>query len=267
MAARRATQQASLDEPVSFEIRQTSGRANLSQARWFIHGPGKVGKSTFASGWPGVFFLATEQRLEHIPNVRYAMISNWSSFKAANEKIRDPGFRQQFRTIVVDVIDLLYQQCLEYVKGARGFEHPSDAGYGKGYDLVDTEFKLEFFKLLAAPYALIFVSHTQVREITTVNGTITRQVSTLPDRIKKIILPHMGVIAYITPEVKEVNQNGQINYIEVPVLKFEGSSTYEAGDGEGCLPPEIPMYRDPRRTFQVIAQYYQRGPRQASPAN
>ena len=243
------------------EITQTSGKANLAHSRWFIHGPGKIGKSTFASGWPYAFFLATERRLDHIQNLRYTYIGDWKAFKEANQELRNPNYRKAFRTIVVDVIDLIYQYCLDHIKTERDFEHPSDEKYGKGYDLLDSEFKLELFKLLALPYAILFISHTTPREIFTDRGTKTKLTSTLPDRIKKIIYPHMGVIGYMAWDVRQVTQNGQISFIDVPVLHFRGSADYEAGDGEGCLPDQLTCYKDPRKTFQVIAKYYQQGPR------
>lgn len=244
------------------DIHQTRGRATLAHSRWFIHGPGKIGKSTFASGWPHSFFLSTERRLDHIQNIRYTYMQDWEAFKEVVKELKEQQYRQMFKTIVVDTIDLVYQYCWDFVKEAREFEHPSDEKYGKGYDFLDSEFKLYLFKLLALPYAIIFVSHTTPREIFTERGTKTKLTSTLPDRVKKIIFPHMGVIGYMAWDVQEVKRDGQLQFVDVPIMHFKGSADYEAGDGEGCLPEKLICYRDPRRTFASIQQCYQQHQKQ-----
>lgn len=235
----------------------TKGRAKLERGRWFLHGPGKVGKSTCASGWPGHIFLPTEHRIEHIPNVHHLPINeNWLQFKEQVKWLDSQKQRNNYRTVVVDVIDHLWTYCVAHTCKKLGIDHQSDSGYGKGWDAVDKEFKDVFYRLLSYPYGLIVVSHSTMKEVTTMNSSYMKRVSTLPDRARKMIIPHMGVIGYIDFDTFIINQGGKKRAVPGRSITFQGDEYIEAGDGEGLLPKKLRLYKDATKTYDMIKSYY-----------
>jgi len=237
-------------------IKHTNGQANLQKLRWFLHGPGKVGKSTCASGWPKNLFLASERRLEHIPGVDYAFIDNWKNFKKTVQELSLTKYQKKYEVVTIDVVDHLWSYSVLHTCERLGIEHQSEEGFGKGWDAVDKEFKDVFYKLLSMEYGIIVISHSTMKDVTVGNITKTKRVSTLPERARRIIIPHMGVIGYINFDTIAIKKGGKTKYVDGRTITFHGDEEVEAGDGEGLLPKKIRLYKDAAKTYKAIKAYY-----------
>lgn len=238
------------------QIRKTLGKPNLQRGRWLIHGPGKIGKSTFASGFPNNLFLATERRLDHIKDIEYVFVDSWEEFKKIVSELASPAYQRRYEVVTIDVIDNIWVYCVEHVCKRLGIEHQSEESFGKAWDMIDSEFKKTFYKLLSYPYGILIISHSKNETIQTLKGSRNRFVSTLPERARRIIVPHMGVVGYIDYDLFPVVRNGKERWEECRVITFQGNDAVEAGDGEGMLPPKIRLYRDARKTYDIIKRYY-----------
>lgn len=249
------------------KIRVTKGRADLRRSRWFLSGEEKIGKSILASGWPNALFGATEQRHNHIKDAHVVDLVDWNKYKGDDgrtncidfvKQLQSRSFQKEYNTIVIDVVDLTYEWCVIDVCKDRKIEHRSDEGFGKGYDIVDQEYKKWFYELLSLPYGLIFISHTKIVEVNTMHGTKSKLISTLSDRARRIIYPHMGVICMMHYDLVDTSKGAEKSkFINKRVLSFGGNEYLEAGDGEGYLPKRIVCYKDPRDTFDEIEDYYE----------
>jgi len=237
-------------------IKSSAGRASLQRGRWMLHGPGKIGKSTCASGWPNNLFLATERRLDHIEGVQYTFIDSWLAFKEVVKELGASTYKKKYEVVTVDVIDHIWHYCIEHVCKRLGIEHQSDEGYGKAWDAVDKEFKSPFFKLLSYPYGLIFISHTQNEEIQSLRGTQTKFTLGLPKRARRIVVPYMGVIGYIDHDDFKIKKDGKTKILHGRSIRFEGDDNVEAADGEGYLPDRVRLYKDASKTYELIKSYY-----------
>jgi len=239
-------------------IEVSSGKVDLEKSAFFFFGPPKIGKSTTASGWRNCIFLCTSKKEVKRLKVPYILVNTHDKLKEAITYLIDNRDRLSHKTIVLDFIDAMWTNCVTHVCKKLRIDHPSEAGYGKGVDMIDLEFKKTMTQLIGSEFGCVFISHLQIKEIQTMQGTVTKTISTLPDRARKIIIPLVSVIGCIdfkTIKIKD-EVTGKIKFTKKRVISFEPSEFLEAGDRDGYLPPEIPCFSDPKRTYELIEDYY-----------
>ena len=211
---------------------KTARRCRLQDLSVLIYGPSKVGKSTLCSQADKVLFLSTEPGLNALEVFQIA-ITSWEEFLEACALIAkgDHGFE----LIVIDTLDNLHKLAADYVRRKLDVEHEADAGYGKGFGLINDELHRVLHRLAFLPYGLILISHSEEREIETRTGKVAKTVPSLPDKARRIVLALVDIILFADLE----NVAGQ----DEPrrVLRTKPSSRYEAGDRTGLLPPTLDM--------------------------
>lgn len=245
----------------SVEVEESPGEVNIDETTFFFHGPPKIGKSTLTTGYPNTIHLITSVKELGRLKVDYMLINTWDKAVAAVDElmaIKNSKTYRDKKIIVIDFVDQTYLMCNEATCDKLGIDHASEAGYGKGVDMIDTEFRRWINKLIASRYGIIFISHTQVREVNTIGGMKTKIISSLPKRARDIILPLANVIGYIGFETEKIKdkKTGEVEFIERRVIDFEPSDVVEAGDRDGYLPYRIPLYRNPRKTYDLMRDYY-----------
>jgi len=246
---------------VEVEVEQSSGKVNIDETTFFFHGPPKIGKSTLTSGYPDTVHLVTSEKELGRLKVDYILINTWIKAVSAVDELIATKNKKMYRDkkiIVIDFVDQTYLMCNETTCDKLGIDHASEAGYGKGVDMIDTEYRRWINKLIASRYGIIFISHTQIREVNTIGGSKTKVISSLPKRARDIILPLVNVIGYIGFETEKIKdkKTGEISFVENRVIDFEPSDVVEAGDREGYLPYKIPLYRNARKTYELMKDYY-----------
>jgi predicted kinase len=120
------------------------------------------GKSTLASQFPNRFFICTDGNYEWLPNAKeedHVQISSWKEFK---DIVLKKDF-SKYDCIVVDLLEDLYDWCVLETCKSAGVTHVSELGdYGKGYDIVYTNFNAEMSKFLAKDISIILITHESV---------------------------------------------------------------------------------------------------------
>ena len=204
-----------------------------------LYGPTKVGKSTFASKADGAIFLASEPGLNAL-SVFKVDIGSWPQLLEACVELSKQD--HDFKTIVLDTIDNLYEFCLEHVckglkdkDGNHTITHPTDLGYGKGWSAVNMEFKRVLTKLAAMPQGLILISHSKLQEIETKTGSYMKTVPSTG--ASKIVLGLMDMV--LMTEVQSVKTDKGISHRRI--IHTKPTATYDAGDRTGRLPAEIDL--------------------------
>jgi hypothetical protein len=210
---------------------------DVSQETILIYGIPKIGKSTFAAHMPDALFLSTEEGLNHLEVFEYP-IQNWAGFLAALSELEaDPT---KYKTIVIDTADNLYMFCRDFVYKGLGIKHETDAGYGKGWDMVAGEFRRQVTRLSKLPVGKVFISHCEEKEIQTGIRKGEMQITqTLPKRARAIITAMSDMILFM-----EVDDKGS------RVIRTRPTLDYEAG-ARGLLPDTLPLDWD-----KFVAAYY-----------
>jgi len=231
---------------VKLPTKKTDGNVLLSELRLLLFGPPKVGKTTMVSEFPGVIYLATEKGYKSL-KVHKIDIKSWGDFCDAVNTLTKTS--HQFKTVVIDTIDILWNLCVEKVCTELEIEHPSDEDWGKGYDIISKTFEKEINKLFLSDMGVILISHTKTVELVNRVGKITKIVATLSNTARRIILPKVESIGYMGLKMLK-NKNG--DFIERRILSFAPSETLEAGDRTGKFPEEFIVPEDPRKTYQFF---------------
>lgn len=103
-----------------------------------VYGPEGIGKSTFASQFPGPLFIDTEGSTRHMDVARTPKPTSWPMLLGlVDEVIREPSL---CRTLVVDTMDWAELMCTQYVCDKYQKKSIEEFGYGKGYTYLSEEF-------------------------------------------------------------------------------------------------------------------------------
>ena len=240
------------------DVCRSDGHIDIRKTSWLFFGPPKIGKTTLASGFPRVIFLVTSAKEVQSIKAEYIVIDTWEKTLQALAFLKKQK-KKKYDYIAVDVIDIVWTNCVKEVCRRLDIKHPSEAGYGKGVDMIDLEFKKWVIDLTSTDYGLIFISHMQTREIISSGRTITKIVSTLPDRARKIVIPLVSNIGYINIELVKVKnpRTGKTKFVEKRCITFEPSSYLEAGHRDNVLPSTIVLPDDPCKAYELFKSYYQ----------
>lgn len=186
---------------------QTSKKVKL-----YLYGSPMSGKTTFANKFPEVLMLNTDGNIQYvdapfiairdeitiegrIKKVKYA----WEVFKESVDEII--AGQHSYKTIVIDLIEDVYEACRVYMYNKLEIEHESDAGYGKGYDIIKTEFLTTMKRVLNSDYNIILLSHDKIEEVKLKNGTsITSYTVNLQEKIAKKLAGMVDITARIVQD-------------------------------------------------------------------
>lgn len=103
-----------------------------------VYGSEGIGKSTFASQFPGPLFIDTEGSTRHMDVARTPKPTSWPMLLGlVGEVIRNPSL---CRTLVVDTMDWAELMCMQYVCDKYQKKSIEEFGYGKGYTYLSEEF-------------------------------------------------------------------------------------------------------------------------------
>ena len=178
----------------------------------WLYGVPFSGKTTFANQAPDVLHLNTDGNVKYVDGARIIIrdeiklngriketVLAWQMFKDAVETLCIG--QHDFKTIVIDLVEDLLEHCRIYMYDKLGITHEADAGYGKGYDMVRTEFLPQIRRLTNAGYGVILISHETVAEITKRNGEkITTIKPNLQDRYANKIAGMVDIVGRVVIE-------------------------------------------------------------------
>lgn len=219
--------------------------------KMWIYGQPFIGKSYLANEFPDALFLNTDGNIKFIDSPFIAVkddikvegrIKNkvfaWDTFTEAVDEII--AGNHEFKTIVVDLLDDVYESARLKVYDKLGIEHEHDAGYGKGYDMVKTEFLPQIRKLTNSKYNVILISHEVTSEFIKKSGDKISTVSTpLPIKVANKIAGMVDLVARITEE------NGE------RYLSFKNSNTVFGGGRLNFAADKIPSsYENLKKLYE-----------------
>ena len=147
----------------------------------WIYADSYVGKSTFVDHLDDVLFINTDGNTQNItsPYIQIAdelvhegrmtkKVLAWAKFREVIDELEK--HENTFKVVALDLVEDLYEHCRFYVFDQLGIKHESDGGYGKGWDMVRTEFLSQMKRLKSLGYRVIYISKELVTEITYANG-------------------------------------------------------------------------------------------------
>lgn len=242
----------------------------------WIYADSYVGKSTFVDQFDDLLFLNTDGNTDNTtsPVIRIAdeitiegrMTKRklaWDVFLDVIAELEKKN--NSFKRVCIDLVEDLYEHCRLYVYNKLGIEHEQDAGYGKGWDMVRTEYLSAIKRLKNLGYQIIYISKESISEITLKNGSkLTTIKPNINDKVANVLAGTVDLTVraymddedrYLLLEKKEnVFGGGRFNF-KVPKIKLnkeefikaleqaqEGMKTYSKM--EKAQKDEIPVEND-----------------------
>lgn len=171
---------------------------NTEPDMW-IYADSYVGKSTFIDQIDNLLFANTDGNVENItsPVVRIKdelekngrmtnKIFAWQKFLDLVDELEKK--ENDFKVIALDLIEDLYEHCRLYMYDKLGIEHEQDAGFGKGWDMVRTEFLSTIKRLKNLGYRIIYISKELKTEVNLKNGAkITSYGPNMNDKVANVL--------------------------------------------------------------------------------
>lgn len=179
----------------------------------WIYGVPFCGKTTFANDFPDPLMLNTDGNIKFV-NAPYIHIKDdvrvegrqtkrtlaWEVFKDTVAELEKKD--NTFKTIVVDLLEDLYEHCRLYMYQQMGITHESDDSF-RAWDKVRGEFLNTLKKLMNLDYEnIILISHEDTtKDITRKGGDkITAIKPNLQDKVANKVAGMVDVVARIVAD-------------------------------------------------------------------
>lgn len=143
---------------------------SIERTRLWIYGAPFSGKTTLTDSFPNPLMLNTDGNVKYVTAPYIAMKDvvkvdgrittttlAWEVFKDTIEELAKK--QNEFKTIVIDLVEDLYESCRLYMYKEMGITHESDDSF-KAWDKVRTEFLSTMRKAINLDYEnIILISH------------------------------------------------------------------------------------------------------------
>lgn len=215
--------------------------ATTKKVIW-IYGSPFSGKTTFANHFPDPIMLNTDGNIKFV-DAPFIHIKDevkkigrmterkmaWETFK---EVVAELELKENtFKTIVVDLLEDIYESCRRFVCNERGWDHESDDSF-KAYDIVRTEFLSTLKRLMALDYEnIVLISHLDTgKDITKKGGDKITKIA--PNLNEKVANKVAGMVDIVARTIADDN-----NY----VLSFKRNEVIFGGGRLKFKAAEIPL--------------------------
>ena len=202
---------------IDFMNLPSSERRNISETKkrkiW-IYGAAFSGKTTMLDDAPNPLNLNTDGNIQFV-TMPYVSIKDevtvngrmtnrkfaWEVFKDAIAELEKK--QNDFKTIIIDLLEDTREMCRVFMYDSLGIQHESDSGFGKGWDIIKTEYLSTMRRFFNLDYEnLVVVSHEDIsKDITKKNGqNITRIAPNIQDAIANKIAGMVDIVARVVVE-------------------------------------------------------------------
>ncbi len=185
-----------------------------TKRKLWIYGAAFSGKTTFLDKAPNPLNLNTDGNIQFV-TMPYISIKDevtvkgrlterkfaWEVFKDTIAELEKN--QNEFKTIIIDLLEDTREMCRVYMYDNLGIQHESDSGFGKGWDIIKTEYLSTMRRFFNLDYEnLVVVSHEDIsKDITKKNGqNITRIAPNIQDAIANKIAGMVDIVARVVVE-------------------------------------------------------------------
>lgn len=162
----------------------------------YVYGKPKVGKTTLAKDM-GALILACEDGTRAMTGAYAQIMHNWADIKAIQRMTKDPRFKERYKAIAIDTVDIAASYCEKYVCSAHGVQAINEIPWGQGYQKLKKEFEDTFREIANQGIAVLFISHDKEKTFKRQDNTeYTMIVPTISDSMNNIVKNMSDIIAY-----------------------------------------------------------------------
>ena len=215
----------------------------MKHIKMALYGEPGVGKSVFASKAPKPFFITTDGNYEFLEDFGakekdHVQVNSWAEAK----KVFSKDF-SDYETIVIDLTEDLFKWCeYEYCR-LNGYDHVSDPGFAKGYDITRNDFFINICKVLNLQKNVILIMHgitSSVKDRRGIEHTKYCPTNRIPDKVMDML---EGRVRYfLRAYMKAEDVNGKLvkkRYLSL--VPKENEYGILRGIDENAVPSDIPL--------------------------
>jgi len=183
----------------------------------WLYGSPFTGKTTFANKFPDPLMLNTDGNIKFVDAPYIAIKDNvevqgrmtkktfaWEIFKDVISELEKK--ENNFKSIVVDLLEDTYEYCRLYMYDKLGIDHESDDSF-RAWDKVRTEFLSTLKRLMALDYEnIILISHEDTtKDITKKGGDkLTSIKPNLADKVATKVAGMVDIVARVVADDKRI---------------------------------------------------------------
>lgn len=208
----------------------------------WIYAESYAGKSTFVDKFDDLLFINTDGNVDNTTSPVIRILDEvtfegrlkktkmaWEVFQDVITELEKKD--NTYKRVCIDLVEDLYEHCRLYMYSKLGIDHEQDAGFGKGWDMVRTEYLSAIKRLKNLGYQIIYISKEITSEITLKNGAkLTTIKPNINEKIANVLAGTVdltvraymdGEDRYLQLEKKEnVFGGGRFNF-KVPKVKLD----------------------------------------------
>lgn len=226
----------------------------MKHLKFGLYGEPGVGKSVFANDAPNRLFITTDGNYEFLEEFGakpedHIQVHSWGEAKKVINDIVS-GKYDKYDTFVVDLLEDLFKWCeYEYCK-KNGYEHVSDVGFAKGYDITRNEFFIEIGRLLSLEKNVILLMHGityTTKDRRGIEHTRYAPSNRLPDKVLDQIEGRLRMLLRCYLKAEEIDGK-LIKKRYLSLIPKENEFGIIRGVNENSVPSDIPL------DFKVFAE-------------
>lgn len=187
----------------------------------WIYGAPFSGKTTFLDNAPDPLNLNTDGNTKYVTmqrvRIRDEVTVNgrlterkfaWEVFKDMIDELEKGS---DFKTIIVDLVEDTREMCRLYMYDKLNISHESDGGFGKGWDMIKTEYLSTMRRLLQLDYNIFLLSHEDIsKDITKKNGD---KISRIAPNIQEALANKLaGMVDFVARVVVEDDDSRWLHF-------------------------------------------------------
>jgi len=134
---------------------------NMSNFSFFIYGHQKIGKTSLSTQFENPIHIMMEPGAKRY-RVKKVEPKSWEEFEAYVNLLTKE--ETEYKTVVIDTVDLLWEHCSQYVCKMAGVEMLKDIGFGDGYDRAGRKLRDALIRL-HQQYGLVCFSHAKDKQL------------------------------------------------------------------------------------------------------
>ncbi len=243
----------------------------------WIYGPPFSGKTTFLDSAPSPLNLNTDGNTKYVTMQRLRIRDKvtvegrqtkrkfaWEIFKEAIEELEKK--QNDFETIIVDLVEDTREMCRLYMYDKYGWEHETDGGYGKGWDVIKTEYLSTMRKFFNLDYNCFIVSHEDTsKDLTKSSGDkvtriapniqegIANKLAGMVDFVARVVInkDDSRSLSFKTNNVIFGGGRLHIDIDEIPLDWEELLKVYEEANKKATVKKEAPKSSSKKETISA----------------
>lgn len=215
----------------------------------WLYAPPFAGKTTLTDKFPDPLILTTDGNIKNV-TAPYIYIKDeitvsgrmtnrkfaWEIFKETLDELEKK--QNDFKTITLDLVEDTREMCRLYMYNKMGIQHESDSSFGKGWDIIKTEYLSTMRRFFNLDYDnIIICSHEDItKSITKKSG---EQITRIGPNIQEAIATKLAGMVDIVARIIVNDDNSRTISFKTDSVIFGGGRLNVTGKEIPCTYDEL----------------------------